>query len=135
MIPELTADNRRFWTGGADGRLHVPYCERCARWVLPPEAECPRCDGALGERAVSGEGTVFTYTVNRHPFNPAVPSPYVVAIVELAEQADLRVATNIVDCEHDSVTIGMPVTVRFEAQPSSGETVYVPVFAPLGATS
>ncbi|TPG31677.1 Zn-ribbon domain-containing OB-fold protein [Mycolicibacterium hodleri] len=135
MIPELQADNRRFWTGGADGRLHVPYCESCASWVLPPEADCPSCDGALGVRTVSGEGTVFTYTVDRHPFNPAVPPPYVIAIVELAEQSDLRVAANIVDCEPDSVTIGMPVAVRFEEQQASGETVYVPVFAPLGATS
>lgn len=34
-----------------------------------------------------------------------------IAIVELAEQSDLRVAANIVDCEPDSVTCGMPVTL------------------------
>lgn len=130
MIPELTAHNRQFWTGGADGRLHVPYCEPCARWVLPPEASCPHCDGALVARAVSGEGTVFTYTVNLHSFNPAVPPPYVIAIVELAEQKNLRLAANIVDCEPDSVIIGMPVTVRFERQAIAGDTAYVPVFAP-----
>ena len=41
---------------------------------------------------MSGAGTVFTFTVNGHPFNPAVPPPYVIAIVELVEQADLRLA-------------------------------------------
>lgn len=130
MIPELTEHNRPFWTGGADGRLHVPYCEPCARWVLPPEAGCPDCDAALSTRVVSGEGTVFTYTVNHHPFNPAVPPPYVIAIVELAEQSDLRLAANIVDCEPDSVTIGMPVAVRFETQTVANDRVFVPVFAP-----
>ena len=129
MIPELTQQNRAFWTGGADGRLHVPYCESCARWVLPPEADCPQCDAALVSRPVSGDGTVFTYTVNRHPFNPAVPPPYVIAIVELLEQTDLRLAANIVDCEPDSVTIGMPVAVRFEAQ-AGDDGVHAPVFAP-----
>jgi uncharacterized OB-fold protein len=130
MIPELTSSNRDFWTGGVDGRLHVPYCEPCARWVLPPEETCPHCDAALGARAVSGDGTVFTFTVNLHSFNPAVPPPYVIAIVELADQKDLRLAANIVDCEPDSVTIGMPVAVRFEQQPVGDDTAFVPVFAP-----
>ena len=79
---------------------------------------------------VSGRGTVFTYTVNHHPFNPTVPPPYVIAIVQLEEQSDLRLAANIVDCETDSVHIGMPVQVRFERQDLEQETVYVPVFAP-----
>ncbi len=79
---------------------------------------------------MSGNGTVFTYTVNYQPFNPAVPVPYVIAIVELDEQSDLRLATNIVDCEPDSVHIGMPVAARFERQDAGGETAYVPVFAP-----
>lgn len=130
MIPELTEHNRAFWTGGADGRLHVPYCEPCARWVSPPEAECPDCDAALVARAVTGEGTVFSYTVNHHAFNPAVPPPYVIAIIELAEQTDLRLAANIVDCETDSVSIGMPVAVRFERQETADGTVFVPVFVP-----
>lgn len=130
MIPERTEHNRPFWTGGADGRLHVPYCEPCARWTLPPEPDCPDCDGALVTREVSGNGSVFTYTVNHHPFNPAVPPPYVIAIVELVEQEGLRVATNVVDCEPDSVTIGMPVEVRFEEHAFEGDTVFAPVFAP-----
>jgi len=130
MVPELTAHNRPFWTGGADDRLHVPYCKPCGRWVLPPEENCPTCDTALTAREVSGDGTVFTYTVNYHPFNPAVAPPYVIAIVELAEQDDLRLAANIVGCEPDSVTIGMGVAVRFEEQTGDAGTVFVPVFAP-----
>ena len=82
--------------------------------------------GAL-RTAVSGRGTVFTYTVNHQPFNPAVPIPYVIAIVELEEQGDLRIATNIVDCEPDSVYIGLPVEVRFERQDTDGASVFVPV--------
>lgn len=133
MLPELTEHNRAFWTGGADGQLHVPFCESCTRWVLPPESDCPRCDATLTSRAVSGDGTVFTYTVNRHPFNPAVPPPYVIAIIELTEQSDLRIAANIVECEPDSITVGMPVSVRFEEHPSADGAVFVPVFAPRDA--
>jgi uncharacterized protein len=130
MLPALDDHNRAFWTGGADGRLLIAFCARCGVWVSPPAAECPDCDGALEARPVSGCGKVFTYTVNHQPFNPAVPVPYVIAIVELEEQADLRIASNIVDCEPDSVFVGLPVEVRFERQDVGGESVYMPVFAP-----
>jgi uncharacterized protein len=130
IIPALGEHNRPFWTGGADGRLHIAHCDSCHRWVHPPSKDCPDCGGGLVARPVSGFGTVLTYTVNRHPFNPAVPLPYVVAIVELIEQEGLRVATNIVDCEPDSVVIGMPVEVRFEEQKAGDDTAFVPVFAP-----
>ena len=130
MLPKLDEHNRAFWTGGADGQLLISWCGRCTRWVSPPAAACPDCDGELVERPVSGRGTVFTYTVNHQPFNPAVEVPYVIAIVELEEQTDLRIATNIVDCGPDSVHIGLPVDVRFERHEGDDETVFVPVFAP-----
>jgi uncharacterized OB-fold protein len=130
MLPALDDHNGAFWTGGADGQLRIAYCAGCGKWVGPPAADCPDCDGPVEARPVSGRGTVFTYTVNHQPFNPAVPVPYVIAIVELEEQDGLRIATNIVDCEPDSVYVGLPVEVRFERQDVGDESVYVPVFAP-----
>ena len=108
MLPELNDHNRAFWTGGADGQLMIAFCVTCELWVGPPAADCPDCGGVLEARPVSGRGTVFTYTVNHQPFNPEVPVPYVIAIVELEEQADLRIASNIVDCEPDSVVPAFP---------------------------
>jgi uncharacterized OB-fold protein len=133
MLPTLTEHNRAFWTGGSDGQLLVPWCERCDLWVLPPGADCPDCGGALTARPVSGRGSVFTYTVNYQPFLPAVPVPYVIAIVQLDEQADLRIAANIVDCQPDSVHIGLAVEVRFERHDVDNDSVFVPVFAPRSA--
>lgn len=130
ILPDLLAHNRAFWTGGADGQLLIARCTDCALWVHPGAEDCPGCGGALVARPVSGGGTVLSYTVNHQPFNPTVPVPYVIAIVELAEQADLRIATNIVDCEIDSVSIGLPVEVRFERHDTGDDTVFVPVFAP-----
>ena len=69
---------------------------------------------------------MFTFTVNHHPFNPEVPVPYVVAIVDLVEQEGLRFTTNVVHCPPETVAIGLPVRVLFEAQ---GE-IFVPVFEP-----
>ncbi|CAM3010858.1 DNA-binding protein [Mycobacterium intermedium] len=91
--------------------LLIEHCGECQRWVHPASGECRDCGRPLTARPVSGQGTVFTYTVNYHPYNPEVPTPYVIALVELSEQRDLRVAANIVGCEPDSVTIGMAVTL------------------------
>jgi uncharacterized protein len=132
MLPKLGDHNRAFWTGGADGLLRITQCTQCALWTSPPAPDCPDCGGALVARPVSGRGTVFTYTVNHQAFNPLVPVPYVIAIVELDEQSDLRVVSNIVDCEPDWVYVGMPVEARFEHHDIDDGSVFVPVFAPRG---
>jgi uncharacterized OB-fold protein len=130
IVPRRNDHNAAFWQGGADGRLMIGRCTQCSLWVHPPAADCPDCGSALAAQPVSGIGTVFTFTVNHQAFNPSVPLPYVIAIVELPEQADLRIAASIVDCEPDSVYIGLPVEVRFQPQGEGEDRVYVPVFAP-----
>ncbi len=126
ILPPLTPSNRPFWTGGAEDELLILRCRECQRWVHPPTGRCTDCGGELAPEPVSGKGTVFTFTVNEHPFNPAVSLPYVIAIVELDEQPDLRLPTNIVNCDLDRVSCGMPVRVLFEQQ---GE-FFVPIFEP-----
>src|SRR5579862_7497244 len=124
MLPRLTEHNRAFWTGGREGELRIQYCAACARWVHPPTGRCPGCGGELVARAVSGRGTVFTYTVNMHQFHPDVSPPNMIAIVELVEQDDLRIPTNVVNAEEAELYCGLPVRVLFERH---GE-IYYPVF-------
>ena len=128
IMPPVNDRNRHFWTGGAVGELQILRCQACRFWIHPPVGTCPACGATtLAPEATTGIGTVFTFTINRHPYNPSVPIPYVIAIVELDDQADLRFTTNIVHCEPEAVTIGMPVRVVFEHH----EDVYVPVFEPI----
>jgi len=107
-------------------QLLIEHCGDCARWVHPSAGECRECGGALVARPVSGTGTVFTYTVNYHAFNPDLPTPYVIAIVELAEQSGLRVAANIVDCAPDSVKCGMPVDLLPDQRGAGGAPLFGP---------
>ena len=125
LLPRVTPENEHFWTGGAAGELRFLRCTSCRYWVHPPAPVCPSCLGrSLVAEAVSGRGVVHTYTVNRQPWYPGFDPPYVVAIVELPEQAGLRLTTNVVGIDPDEVRIGMPVEVAFEHH----DDVHIPVF-------
>jgi len=126
MTPALDDINREFWTAGARDELRITRCTACRRWVFPVSPTCDECGGATAYETTAGRGTVFTYTTNAHPYNPEVPLPYDIAIVELDEQAGLRFITNVVDCPVDTVRIGLRVEVVFEEH---GE-VFVPLFRP-----
>ncbi|MHB8463987.1 MAG: Zn-ribbon domain-containing OB-fold protein [Acidimicrobiales bacterium] len=126
ILPELTDLNRPFWTGGRDGQLLIQRCASCGRWQHPPAESCTACGGPLAPQPVSGKGEIFTFTVNWHQYHPQVPPPYPIAVVELIEQADLRLPTNIVGCEHDELRCGLAVHVVFEQH---GEH-FVPLFEP-----
>ena len=129
-VPQVNDDNRAFWTGGRDGELRIVRCNDDGYYIHPPSPRCPRCFGENVEpHAVSGRGHVYTYTVNDRAWSPGLEVPYVIAIVELEEQSDLRLMTNIVGCSPADVRIGLPVQVDFREQ---GD-VYAPVFRPTQA--
>ena len=126
-LPELRFENVPFWTGGSKGELSIQRCRACGRWNHPPLPRCRECLSAdVVPEAVSGRGVVHTFTVNRHAWFPGQEVPYVLAIVELAEQKDLRIATRLVGVTPEDARIGLAVKVRFEQV----EDVWLPLFEP-----
>ncbi len=124
-LPLLTPTNTPFWQGGAVGELRICHCAACRRFFHPPAPACPDCGGEdVAPRAVSGQATVATFTVNHQPWVAGLEVPYAVVIVELVEQASLRLVTNLVGMPPDEIHIGMPVSVRFLQQ----EDVWLPLF-------
>ena len=127
VLPRITPENEHFWTGGAEGELRFLRCQDCRTWVHPPQPVCPSCLGReLDVEAASGEATLHTFTVSHKEWYPGLTPPYVIAIVDLPEQAGLRLTTNIVDCEPDDVRIDMPLQVTFEQY----DDVWLPMFRP-----
>jgi uncharacterized protein len=127
-VPLLNDENRAFWTGGRDGELRIVRCNDCGYYIHPPSPRCPRClSDDVEPTAVSGRGVVYTYTVNEREWSPGLEVPYAIAIVQLDEQTDLRLMTNIVGCAPVDVAIGMPVQVAFREQGDA----FVPVFKPV----
>ncbi|HVU71431.1 MAG TPA: OB-fold domain-containing protein [Mycobacteriales bacterium] len=130
VLPAVRSATEAFWTGGAEGRLMIHRCRACTRFFHPPASACWRCRSTdVGPEEVSGRATVAAYTVNMQPWIPGFPPPYVVAIVELADEPDVRLTTNIVGCAIEDVHTGLEVQVRFE----QWEDVWLPMFAPVPA--
>jgi uncharacterized OB-fold protein len=84
---------------------------------------------ALDYGVMSGAAVVYSYAVARQAFHPwfADKLPYVLAVVELVEQPNLRLLTNLVDFPLDSLVVGARAHVRFQ-QLADGVTL--PVFGP-----
>ncbi len=98
---------------------------------FPPTRFCPHCQSVAAEWiAASGNATVFSWIVVRHPAPRdiyAADVPYIVALVTLEE--GVRMPTNIVDCAPGDVTASMSVRVLFrDVTPE----ISLPVFSPVG---
>jgi uncharacterized OB-fold protein len=134
VLPQLTDHNRDFWTAGARGELRLWRCGACGYYIHPWQPLCPECHSKkLATEAVSGSATLASYTINHQRWMPGPELPYVVAIVEIAEQPSLRLTTNLVGCAHDRIRIGMPVRVVFERHADPDGDVYLPLFEPEAA--
>ena len=128
VLPRLDAANSFFWTSGAQGALRFLRCQECRSYVHPPAPVCPYCvGGTLAPEAVSGRGRLHSWTVNHQQWIPG-SDRYVVGLVTIAEQDDVRLMTNVVDCPEDRLAIGMALEVVFEQH----EDVWLPLFRPAG---
>ncbi|HMO74825.1 MAG TPA: OB-fold domain-containing protein [Sphingopyxis sp.] len=127
-LPVIDRDNEAFWTWGREGKLAIHRCGTCEYFVHPPVPFCPRCESRdVAPQAVSGRGRIVTFTVNHKAWVPDLPAPYVLALVAIEEQDDVRIPCNIVGCDAEAVDFGMEVEVTFEAV----EDLWVPLFRPV----
>jgi uncharacterized OB-fold protein len=127
LMPVATPETEAFWQACNEGRLLIQRCKACGHQQFYPRLLCTACAGQdVDWHEASGAGTVKSFTIIRRPVTEAYADdvPYVVALVELAEGPTMM--SNIVDCDVESVYIGMSVTVRFERRT---EEIAVPVFA------
>jgi acetyl-CoA acetyltransferase/uncharacterized OB-fold protein len=128
-LPVLRDWNRFYWTSGEDGRLRFQHCGACDALQHPPAPVCRACGGdELEAQAVSGRGTVQSHTTNVQKWSADYPPPFVVAVVAIDEDPRVRLTTNIVGCEPETVQVGTRVRVVFEPI----DDVWVPLFEPTG---
>lgn len=110
LRPMVNRDTAYFWEGTASGELRIQSCMACAALRHPPGPACPSC-GAMdrGHVVASGDGTLFSYVVHRHPPVPGRELPIVIGLVDLPE--GVRMVGELVGV--DEPEIGMPLRVGF----------------------
>jgi uncharacterized OB-fold protein len=127
LLPQLSDDNRFFWTSGEDGMLRILRCNACQFYNHPPGPICRQClSPDVAPQIVSGRGHIETFSINYQQWIPG-SEPYAIAWVSLDEQPSVRLTTNLVDVEAEAIRVGQAVAVEFEHL----EDVYIPVFRPL----
>ena len=131
-LPKPDQDSLAYWEGARRHELLLQQCGSCQRFRFYPRSLCPHCFSEKFDwRKSAGLGSVYSFTViHRAPF-PAFREkiPYVLALIELNE--GVRMMTNIVGCDPNTVEIGMPVEVTFE---DVTEEITLPQFKPAKAS-
>ncbi len=124
-LPQPDPDTEFFWEATRKGELHILRCRECGTYIHLPRPACRECGSAdLGPERVSGRGVVHSFTVTNFPL-PGYEPPFAVVLVELEEQAGLRLVSNVVDVPPDELEIGMPVEITFE---SVSDDITLPLF-------
>ena len=98
VLPVPDDTSRAYWEGARRHRLTILRCSACGLWIHYPRPDCPRCAAtALEPTAVSGRGTVYTFTRSHYVGGPGFEheTPYVIMIVELEEQPGVRIVSNL----------------------------------------
>ena len=119
---------RPFWEGCRAGELRIPRCRDCGRWVWYPASACPECGGGRHEwTRVSGRGQLFTWVRVHRAFLPGYKDrvPFLTALVELEEDARLRLAAFLRDAPPGGLRVGLAVEVTFERV---DERLTLPIF-------
>lgn len=127
-IPEYGAEP--YWAACNEERLVMQRCRACQRFRWHPAPLCLDCQSTDYVWApLAGRGRITTWTVITHPVHPAAVArvPYVVVEVELAEQAGLRMLSNLTDIAHADIRMDAEVVVHFVQHPSGQK---LPVFRP-----
>lgn len=98
-----------------DPHLVANECTSCKALYLDRRNACARCGGrSFGERALSNEGHVRTFTIV-HRAAPGLPTPYVSAVVEL--DGGGLVKANVVDTDPDPDHVSLGMKVRLTTYP------------------
>jgi uncharacterized protein len=129
-LPRPTHISAPYWDGLRAHEVRIQRCDQ-GHWFFFPRQHCPVCGSRHVEwQRVSGEGTLYTFTVARVPTLPEFTDemPQLLAVVELDEGA--RINTTLVGVAPEALRVGERMRPVFDERP--GEVTLLR-FTPVGS--
>lgn len=127
-LPQPTPISAPFWEGLRHHQVRLQQCEH-GHWLFFPRTHCPTCGTRqLTWQNVSGEGTLYSFTVARVPTLPEFTDemPQLLAVVALDQ--GVHINTTLVGVEPGDIRIGQRLRPVFDERPGSATLLrYTPV--------
>lgn len=123
-MPVPTPLTKPFWDSLAEHRIKIQYSPSLGEYIFYPRPLAPRTlADDLEWREISGEGTLYSYTVATRPPSPhfVQENPLILAIVQWDEGP--KFSTEIVNVDPEDLQIGMRVTPVFCDYPEAQITM------------
>ena len=119
-LPQPTPTSQPYWDGLKTHEVRIQQCEACGHWIFFPRLHCPACASQkLAWRSVSGNGTLYSFTVARVPTLPEFTDemPQLLAVVQLDEGPHIN--TTLVGAPPEAWKIGQRLRPVFDERPGS----------------
>ncbi|UUC95210.1 OB-fold domain-containing protein [Comamonas sp. C11] len=116
-LPHPTEISAPYWEGLKAHEVRIQQCDR-GHSLFFPRTHCPTCGSrSLKWSKVSGEGTLYSFTIARIPTMPEFTDemPQALAVVELRE--GVRINTTMVGVAPEALKVGMEVRPVFDERP------------------
>lgn len=123
-MPLATKISAPFWQALKENQLKIQQCNHCDGWVFYPRNHCIHCFAHdLEWKQVSGEGTLYSYTLTRIPTMPEFSDemPQALAVVELEQ--GVRINSTLIDVAEEDIKIGMALKAVFDKVSVDGDTL------------
>ena len=119
VMPKPDEWSAPYWEASNEDRLVLPQCQHCKYFLHPLRQFCFNCSNPLpdiGYGKLSGKGKLYSFTLEYHAeingFEDKVP--FITAVIELDDQAGLRVWGNILEADYEDLTLDLPVCAVWE---------------------
>lgn len=123
-LPVPTPLTRPFWDGLAQRKVRIQYSPSLGEYIFYPRPLAPRTlADDLQWREISGNGTLYSYTVATRPPAPhfAAEGQMILAIVQWDEGP--KFSTELVNVDPEDLQIGMELSPVFTDYPEGGVTM------------
>ena len=120
-----------FWSAASEHRLVFAKCRNCSAFHYPAIPFCGSClHQEIDWVESSGRATLYSFTIVRHGVTPDLldSTPYVIAVVDIDDSPGVRMLTNVVGCEFDTLLIGVALEVYWH---DTAHGVTIPRFTPV----